>query len=64
MPKQKTHKGASKRIKVSSTGKLLRQRAFQAHFLGKKSGATKRLFKQDQSLSSADKKTIKKTLGL
>jgi len=27
MPKNKTHSGTAKRVKVSATGKLLRQRA-------------------------------------
>ena len=28
MPKLKTHKGTAKRIKISGTGKLIRERAF------------------------------------
>ncbi len=37
MPKLKTHKGTAKRIKLTSTGKLTRQRAFGGHLLAKKS---------------------------
>ena len=37
MPKLKTHKGTAKRIKISGTGKLIRERAFGNHILAKKS---------------------------
>jgi len=36
MPKIKTHKGTAKRIKITSTGKLTRRRAFGNHMLAKK----------------------------
>ena len=42
MPKLKTHKGTAKRIKLTSTGKLTRQRAFGGHLLAKKSKSRKR----------------------
>ena len=42
MPKMKTHKGTAKRIKITSTGKLTRRRAFGAHLLSKKSKSRKR----------------------
>lgn len=64
MPKLKTHKGTQKRIKITGSGKLLRRQAFQGHFLSKKSGATKRIFKQQQSVSGADLKNIRKNLGV
>ena len=35
MPKLKTHKGTAKRIKLTSTGKLTRRRAFGGHMLAK-----------------------------
>ena len=37
MPKNKTHSGTKKRIKVTGTGKLLRERAGKRHLLEKKS---------------------------
>ena len=40
MPKQKTHKGASKRFSLTGTGKVKRKKAFHSHILTKK--ATKR----------------------
>ena len=42
MPKLKTHKGTAKRIKLTSTGKLTRRRAFGSHLLAKKSKSRKR----------------------
>lgn len=38
MPKQKTHKGLSKRVRVSSKGKVLRRKAFGGHLMSGKSG--------------------------
>ena len=45
MPKLKTHKGTAKRIKISGTGKLIRERAYGNHILAKKSKARKRNMK-------------------
>jgi large subunit ribosomal protein L35 len=42
MPKLKTHKGTAKRVKLTKTGKVLRQRAFKNHMLSKKSKSRKR----------------------
>ena len=36
MPKQKTHKGAAKRISVTKSGKVKRAQAFKRHILTKK----------------------------
>jgi len=38
MPKQKTHKGLAKRVKVTATGKVKRKRAFGGHLMSSKSG--------------------------
>ena len=42
MPKLKTHKGTAKRIKLTGSGKLARERAYGNHILAKKSKARKR----------------------
>jgi large subunit ribosomal protein L35 len=42
MPKLKTHKGASKRLKKTGTGKVVRQHAFARHILTSKSRSRKR----------------------
>jgi len=63
MPKMKTHKGTSKRIRVSSTGKLMRGKAFTSHLMVGKSPKRKRNFRQDGPVSKADAKMINKKLG-
>ena len=64
MPKMKTHKGTAKRIKVTSTGKLLRRRAFGAHLLAKKSKSRKRAINTPALVSGGQAKNIKRALGI
>lgn len=46
MPKMKTHKGASKRFKLTGTGKLVHQHGRRGHFRRRK--ATRLLQKLDR----------------
>jgi large subunit ribosomal protein L35 len=62
MPKIKTHKGMSKRVKKTGKGKLKRDRAFQSHLLNKKSKKKKRLFTKDHDIDNADKKKVKRLI--
>jgi large subunit ribosomal protein L35 len=64
MPKQKTHKGTAKRVRVTGTGKLMREQANNQHKFEHKSSTRKRRLDQDQVLSPADTKKIKNLLGL
>lgn len=64
MPKLKTHKGTSKRIKRTPTGKLLRRRAFGGHMLAKKSESRKRVIGTKAEITGAIAKDIKKALGV
>jgi large subunit ribosomal protein L35 len=64
MPKQKTHKGTVKRIRVTGTGKLMREQANNQHKFEHKSSRRKRRLDQDQVLSPADHKNMKKLLGI
>lgn len=64
MPKLKTHKGTAKRIKLTSKGKLLRERAFGTHFLQKKSASRKRVIGTTAGISGALRKNIKRALGV
>lgn len=63
MPKLKTHKGTAKRIKKTSTGKLLHRRPFGSHELSKKSSARKRGFGKDYPLTGKARKNAKRLLG-
>ncbi|HEY3209886.1 MAG TPA: 50S ribosomal protein L35 [Actinomycetota bacterium] len=42
MPKMKTHRGAAKRFRVTSTGKVMRRKASGNHMLTKKSSSRRR----------------------
>ena len=62
MPKQKTHRGAAKRFKVSATGKILRHHSETSHILTKKTSKRKRKLRKSALVSSAFEKTIKSLL--
>ncbi|MCB9834456.1 50S ribosomal protein L35 [Candidatus Nomurabacteria bacterium] len=64
MPKLKTSKTAKKRIKVTSSGLLMRRRATRAHKLSIKSGARKREFTKEFVLNNTETKKIKKLIGV
>ena len=63
MPKQKTHRGAAKRFKVSATGKVLRHHSETSHILTKKTTKRKRKLRKATEVSAAFEKTIKKLLN-
>ena len=64
MPKQKTHSGAKKRIKVTGSGKLLREKAGKRHLLERKSSKLTRRLSGTTEVSKADTGKMKKLLGL
>jgi large subunit ribosomal protein L35 len=62
MPKMKTHRGAAKRFKATSSGKLKRSHAYKSHILGKKSAKRKRHLRKSSLVSAADYLKTKKLL--
>jgi large subunit ribosomal protein L35 len=62
MPKQKSHRGAMKRFKLTATGKIKRSKAYKAHILTKKSSKRKRQLDTDGLVSKADHKRVKRML--
>lgn len=64
MPKLKTHKGTAKRIKITGSGKLVRERAFGNHILAKKSKSRKRKIKTSALITGKIAKNIKTSLGV
>jgi len=60
--KLKTHKGASKRFKVTGTGKIKRRHAFARHILTKKSAGRKRKLGKATILVDAEVKTVRDML--
>jgi large subunit ribosomal protein L35 len=63
MPKNKTHSGSKKRFKITGSGKIMKQQAGMRHNLEVKAPGRKARLNQDQVLSAADTKTVKKLLG-
>ena len=59
MPKMKTHKSSAKRYKVSSSGKIIRSKAYKSHILTKKTAKRKRNLRKDTTVSSAEAKNVK-----
>ena len=64
MPKMKTDRGAAKRFKVTGTGKILRRKANRSHLLEKKSSVRTRRLGRDVEVSAADRRTVKRLLGI
>jgi large subunit ribosomal protein L35 len=64
MPKMKPHRGTKKRVKVTGTGKLRREKANRRHnFESKPSTRTRRL-EGTTEVAKADTSKVKKLLGL
>jgi large subunit ribosomal protein L35 len=63
MPKNKTHSGMKKRVKISGSGKLLTERAGKRHLLEHKSSRLTRRLTGTEQLSGADTRRVKKMLG-
>ena len=60
--KMKTHKGASKRFKITGSGKLKRNKACKSHILTKKTAKRKRGLRKSTIVTSADHKRMKAVL--
>ena len=59
MPKMKTHKSSAKRFKVSSSGKIIRSKAYKSHLLTKKTSKRKRNLRKATTVSSTEVKKVK-----
>ena len=64
MPKLKTHKGTAKRVKLTGSGKVTRQRASGGHLLAKKSKSRKRAINTTGVIRGSMEKNIKRALGV
>jgi large subunit ribosomal protein L35 len=64
MPKMKTHKGTAKRVKLTGSGKLMRERAFGGHFLAGKSASRKRNINKSAEITGSTAKNVKRALGV
>ena len=63
MPKMKSHSGTKKRYRRTGTGKLMRAKAFKSHILTKKTTKRKRNFRQETTISAADRKVVSSRLA-
>jgi len=59
MPKQKTHKGLSKRVKVTKNGKVKHKRAGRGHLMGSKNAKRRRRLSNSSTMTSTMAKTAK-----
>ena len=62
MPKQKSHRGAAKRFKLTANGKIKRSKAYKSHILTKKATKRKRHLDTDCLVSKADHHRVKRML--
>ena len=63
MPKNKTHSGIKKRVKVTGTGKLLKQHSGMRHNLERKPSTLTRRLAGTTEVAKADTPRVKKLLG-
>ncbi len=63
MPKMKTKSGAKKRFKVTGSGHLKREKAYQAHIMTSKSKKRKRGLRQATLVAKANEKNMRILLG-
>jgi large subunit ribosomal protein L35 len=63
MPKNKTHSGASKRFRLTGTGKIVRQRANRQHNFEHKPTTQTRRLDGRVVVSNSDARKIRRMLG-
>ncbi len=59
MPKQKTHKGLKKRVKVTASGKIKRSRAGAGHLMGSKNAKRRKRLSTATGMTKAMTKTTR-----
>ncbi len=62
MPKNKSHKGLLKRIRISKSGKIRHRSAFHKHLSSRKSAKRLRQLRKDRFMASADTKRFERLL--
>lgn len=63
MPKMKTHKGASKRVKVTGSGKIIRKKEGMKHLLSHKSRSRKRRLKISAEITGGQLSQTKRLIS-
>jgi large subunit ribosomal protein L35 len=62
MPKNKSHKGLLKRVRISKTGKVRHRTAFHKHLSSGKSGKRLRQLRKDRFVTTGESKRFEKLL--
>ena len=63
MPKQKTHKGLSKRVKITASGKVKRKRSYGGHLMSGKNAKRRRRIDSPALVAGASAQTIRAKLN-
>jgi large subunit ribosomal protein L35 len=63
VPKFKPHTGTGKRVKVTGSGKILREQAGKRHLLERKASTVTRRMTGTVEVAKSDTKRVKKLLG-
>ena len=63
MPKQKTHKGLKKRVKVTANGKIKRRVAGSGHLMSSKNAKRRKRLSKAALVDSTNVKIIRTMLG-
>jgi large subunit ribosomal protein L35 len=63
MPKQKTHKGLSKRVKITGTGKVKHRRSGGSHLMSGKNAKRRRRISSSAIMTAAVAAKVKKKLN-
>lgn len=63
MPKMKTKKALMKRIKITGTGKIMREQAFRSHLAQNKTTKQKRQSRKSTTMHASDYKRFKALIG-
>lgn len=64
MPKQRTVKVISKRVRLTKTGKIKHKHAGQDHFNARESGNTTRKKRRLGTMSKANERNIRRAIGM
>ena len=62
MPKMKSNKAATKRFKVTASGKVKRRRGFKSHLLSSKGRKRKRRLRQSTLVSAVESRNVRKLI--
>jgi large subunit ribosomal protein L35 len=62
VPKQKSHRGAAKRFKITGSGKVRRNHSMKSHILTKKTAKRKRRLRKSTNVAGKFARTIKSVI--